>query len=52
MKKYICTKCKWIYDPKVGDPKGGVASGTPFKNLPEDWVCPKCGATKDKFKEL
>ena len=36
MKKFICTKCKWIYDPKVGDPKGGVAPGTPFKNLPED----------------
>lgn len=52
MKKYICTKCKWIYDPKIGDPDGGIAPGTDFKNIPDDWVCPICGATKDKFIEL
>ena len=52
MEKYICTKCNWIYDPIVGDPKGNVVPGTPFENLPEDWVCPQCGATKDKFREL
>ncbi|MBR5531872.1 MAG: rubredoxin [Bacteroidales bacterium] len=52
MKKYICTKCKWIYDPKIGDSDGGIAPGTDFKNIPDDWVCPICGATKDKFKEL
>ena len=52
MKKYICTKCKWIYDPKIGDSDGGIAPGTDFKNIPDDWVCPICGATKDKFIEL
>ena len=52
MEKYICTKCNWIYDPIVGDTKGNVAPGTPFENLPDDWVCPQGGAAKDKFRKL
>lgn len=52
MKKFICTKCKWVYDPEIGDPVGGILPGVEFENLPNDWVCPKCGATKDKFKEI
>lgn len=52
MKKFICTKCKWVYNPEVGDPNGGIAPGTRFEDIPENWVCPKCGATKGKFKPI
>lgn len=51
MKKYICTGCDWIYDPKVGDPDGGIDPGTAFEDIPDDWVCPDCGASKDDFEE-
>lgn len=50
MKKYTCTVCGYIYDPEQGDPDSGVAPGTPFEELPDDWVCPMCGATKDQFE--
>ncbi|OGP85639.1 MAG: High molecular weight rubredoxin [Deltaproteobacteria bacterium RBG_16_54_11] len=50
MKKYKCTVCGYIYDPSKGDPDGGIAPGTPFEKLPDDWTCPVCGATKDKFE--
>ncbi len=50
MKKYKCTVCGYIYDPAKGDPDGGVAPGTPFEKLPDDWTCPVCGASKDKFE--
>jgi len=50
MKKYKCTVCGYIYDPAKGDPDGGIAPGTPFEKLPDDWTCPVCGATKDKFE--
>ncbi len=50
MKKYKCTVCGYIYDPAKGDPDGGVAPGTPFEKLPDDWTCPVCGATKDQFE--
>lgn len=49
MKKYYCTVCQWEYDPVVGDPEQGVAPGTSFENLPEDWVCPMCGVGKSEF---
>lgn len=39
--------CGWVYDPAIGDPEHGVAPGTPFEALPEDWVCPNCGRVKD-----
>ena len=52
MKKYVCTVCDWIYYPKVGDPDGGIAPGTPFEKIPEDWVCPVCGVGKDMFDEV
>lgn len=51
-KKYKCSVCGYIYDPKAGDPSSEIAPGTEFDNLPEDWVCPVCGSTKDKFKPL
>lgn len=49
MKKYVCDICGWIYDPAVGDPDNGVAPGTPFEQLPDEWVCPECGADKSQF---
>lgn len=50
MKKYVCTVCGYVYDPEVGDPDGGVAPGTAFEDIPEDWVCPLCGVGKDDFE--
>jgi len=47
--KYICNVCGYIYDPAKGDPDSGISPGTPFEALPEDWVCPVCGAGKDNF---
>lgn len=52
MKKYECTLCGYVYDPEVGDPDGGIAAGTAFEDIPEDWVCPLCGATKADFKPV
>jgi rubredoxin len=49
MGKYVCGICGYVYDPAVGDPDAGVAAGVPFEELPEDWVCPLCGAAKDEF---
>ena len=49
MKKYVCGVCGYVYDPANGDKDGGVAPGTPFEKLPEDWSCPVCGAAKDEF---
>ena len=51
MKKYRCTVCQWVYDPAIGDPEQGIEPGIAFENLPEDWVCPLCGASKDDFTE-
>jgi rubredoxin len=51
MKKYRCMVCGYIYDPIVGDDTQDVKPDTPFENLPEDWTCPVCGATKDQFEE-
>ena len=50
MKKYRCTACDYVYDPKVGDPENGIAAGTPFEELPEDWACPLCGLGKEVFE--
>jgi rubredoxin len=49
MTKYECEPCGYIYDPEVGDPDGGIAAGTAFEDIPEDWVCPVCGVGKDFF---
>lgn len=51
MKKWMCTVCGYVYDPKKGDIEGGVAPGTPFEDLPDDWMCPECGLGKDFFEE-
>ncbi|MBO5893060.1 MAG: rubredoxin [Alistipes sp.] len=52
MDKYVCNPCGWIYDPAVGDPENGIEAGTAFENLPEDWVCPLCGAGKELFEQI
>jgi flavin reductase (DIM6/NTAB) family NADH-FMN oxidoreductase RutF/rubredoxin len=52
MVKYRCTVCEYIYDPEKGDPVSGIPSGTPFEELPDDWVCPICGVTKDMFEKV
>ncbi|HUI73233.1 MAG TPA: rubredoxin [Spirochaetia bacterium] len=51
MQKWICTVCGYIYDPVKGDPENGVAAGTAFEDVPSDWVCPVCGASKDDFEK-
>lgn len=49
-KKWICKQCSMIYDPVEGDPDSGIAPGTLFEDIPEDWVCPICGAAKKMFE--
>ena len=49
LKKYTCSVCGYVYDPAAGDPDNGVEPGTAFEKLPDEWVCPVCGATKDQF---
>jgi len=51
-KKYRCLVCEHIYDPAVGDPESRIAPGTAFEDIPDDWVCPDCGATKADFEPL
>ncbi len=50
MQRYVCTVCGYVYDPAEGDPDNGIPAGTPFENLPPEWVCPVCGAGKDQFE--
>ncbi len=50
MQKWRCIMCSYVYDPAAGDPDNGVAPGTPFESIPDDWVCPLCGAGKDEFE--
>ena len=49
---YVCTICSYLYDPETGDEEHGIAPGTRFEDLPEDWKCPRCGAAKVDFKYL
>ncbi len=51
MKKYVCQVCGWVYDEAVGCPDEGIAAGTKFEDLPEDFACPLCGVGKDQFAE-
>ncbi len=52
MKKYECSVCGYIYDPKNGDPDSDILPGTAFEDLPIDWVCPECGAPKEDFNPI
>jgi rubredoxin len=49
MKKYQCFFCGYIYDEAAGDPDSGVAAGTRWQDIPDDWYCPSCGAAKSDF---
>ncbi len=51
MGKYECP-CGYIYDPEAGDPEGGIAPGTKWEDIPDDWICPICGLGKDAFSPL
>jgi len=51
MDKYVCMVCGYVYDPEQGDSESDIAAGTSFENLPEDWVCPVCGAGKSEFEK-
>lgn len=52
LKSYGCLVCNHVYDPAEGDPASGIAPGTRFEDLPEDWICPDCGASKADFVEM
>ena len=52
MDKYKCLICGYIYDPAQGDPDNGIKPGTSFQAIPDDWVCPECGAPKSEFEKL
>ena len=52
MTKYECMICGYIYDPEKGDPDGNIEPGTAFEDLPDDWVCPECGAGKEDFEPI
>lgn len=52
MEKWQCLICGYIYDPAAGDPDSGIAPETSFEDLPDDWLCPECGAEKDQFEKL
>ena len=49
-KKYRCQECEHVYDEEQGDPDSGLAPGTLWEDIPEDWACPICGAPKSFFK--
>lgn len=52
MQKYVCSMCGYIYDPQQGDPENDITPGTRFDDLPDDWTCPGCGASKERFKKM
>ncbi len=52
MAKWKCKVCGYIYDEELGDSESGIPPGTKFEDLPEDWVCPLCGAPKSEFEEV
>jgi rubredoxin len=52
MAKYKCSVCGWVYDPELGDTDGGIAAGTPFEKIPDNWQCPVCGASKSDFEKM
>ncbi len=51
MDKYVCIICGYVYDPAQGDPDNDIQPGIKFEDLPDDWECPVCGASKDEFEK-
>ena len=52
MEKWTCIPCGYVYDPEIGDENGDIKPGVKFEDLPEDWVCPLCGAAKEDFEKV
>jgi rubredoxin len=52
MQKFMCNICDYIYDPVNGDPANGIEPATPFEDVPDNWVCPVCGVSKDEFSPV
>ena len=52
MAQWQCTVCGYLYDPEQGDSENDISPGTSFEDIPEDWVCPVCGASKDQFEKV
>ncbi|AYK16239.1 MAG: rubredoxin [Methanosarcina flavescens] len=52
VRMYRCSNCGYLYNPHRGDSSQSIAPDTPFQNLPKSWKCPRCGAPKEKFKEI
>jgi rubredoxin len=48
-RKFVCSVCDHVYDEALGDPSAGLAPGTRWEDIPQDWICPDCGATKGDF---
>jgi rubredoxin-NAD+ reductase len=51
-RKFTCAICDHVYDERLGDPDSGIAPGTRWEEIPDDWMCPDCGATKSDFRVL
>ena len=51
MRSFTCTVCGYVYNEADGDPDSGIAPGTKWEDIPDTWVCPVCGVSKDEFKE-
>ncbi len=51
-RKWICATCGFVYDPEDGDEDGGIPRGTAFEDIPDDWICPVCGARKRDFRPM
>lgn len=51
MERWVCQPCGWVYDPAEGDPDSDIDPGVAFEDLPDDYMCPVCGATKDLFEK-
>ena len=50
--EWMCGVCRYVYMAQTGDTKGHIAPGTPFEDLPDDWICPVCGVGKEKFFDV
>ncbi len=51
MDSWVCIVCGYVYDPETGDPDNGVPPGTAWEDVPDDWLCPICGASKEDFEK-
>lgn len=50
-RRFVCMLCMYVFDEALGDPDSGIAPGTLWENIPDDWVCPRCGAAKSYFED-